>query len=54
MYIRKTQPTLATQDLSTSKLINGEQSIYKFTVSADSKEDVDVAAIRFDVTGKVD
>jgi hypothetical protein len=49
MYIRKTQATVATQQLSTTKLTNGEQSIYKFTVSADSKAAVDIAAIDFDV-----
>lgn len=49
MFIRKTQPTIATQDLGTTKLVNGEQSIFKFTVSADSAEDVEVAQISFDV-----
>jgi len=49
MFIRKTQPTIATQDLGTTKLVNGEQSLFKMSISADSKEDVDVAAINFNV-----
>ena len=52
-YIRKTQPTLATQDLGTTTLINGEQTIYKVQVSADAKGDVDVASITFDVSVKL-
>ncbi len=50
MYIRKTQPTLATVALGTTKLLAGEQTIYKFTVTADAKEDVSVARVQFDVT----
>ncbi|HRX63959.1 MAG TPA: hypothetical protein P5060_02545 [Candidatus Absconditabacterales bacterium] len=50
MMIRKTQPTLATVDLGTTKLLAGEQTIYKFTVTADSSEDVDVGMINFDST----
>lgn len=50
MMVRKTQPTVATVDLWTAKLTNGEQTIYKFTVTADSAEDVEIAEIDFDVT----
>lgn len=50
MYIRKTQPTLATVALGTTKLLAGEQTIYKFTVTADAKADVNVAQIKYDVT----
>gem|GEM_PF-1393386 len=49
MYIRKTQPTLAAQDLGTSKLTAGQQTLYKVTISADSKADVYLAQIKFDV-----
>jgi len=44
---------LATQDLGTTKLANGEQTIYKVSVSADSKGDVDVASITFNVNAKI-
>jgi len=50
MYIRKTQPTLATQALPSTKLSNGEQTVYKMTVNADSKADVEVAQIKFKVS----
>lgn len=50
MYIRKTIPTLTTQGLSTSKISNwAQQTIYKMTVSADSKADVEVAQLLFNV-----
>ena len=52
MYVVKTRPTLTTQTLSTSKLVSGEQTLYKVSVAADSAEDVEVATISFDISGK--
>ena len=52
-YIRKTQPTLSTVDVGTTKLTNGEQTIYKVQISADSSEDVYVASITFDISAKL-
>jgi len=46
-YIRKTQPTVATVALGTTKLTNGEQTVYKFTVTADAAGDVEIAQIQF-------
>lgn len=50
MHLRKTQPTLTAQSVS-GKLSNGEQTLYKVAVSADSKEDVTVASMTFNVSG---
>lgn len=48
-FIRKTQPTLTTVSVPTKKLTPWEQTLYKFTVTADSKEDVTVSSIKFNV-----
>lgn len=51
MYLRKTAPTLSEGTLSTPTISNGsENEIYKFTVTADAKEDVSINALRFGVT----
>lgn len=49
LYLRKTQPTLATVKVPTTRLTAWENVLYKFTVTADSKEDVTVAQVNFNV-----
>ena len=53
MYLRKTRPTLTTQTLSTTKLVSGEQTLYKVSVAADSAEDVEVATLTFNLAGRI-
>jgi hypothetical protein len=49
MYGRVSVPKFAKQSLSTSLLSNGEQDLYKFTVSADAKGPVEIRKLTFTV-----
>lgn len=52
-YVRKTQPTLAAQALSSTVLTSGTKTMYKVNVAADNTEDLVVGAIAFKVSGKI-
>jgi len=51
MTVRKTQPTVAIVTQSLGNLIDGQRSIYKFTVAAENKASVSLKRIAFQVTG---
>jgi len=52
-YIYRSIPTLAKVDVSTSKLTNSTMDLFKFTVAADAKGDIDLYKFTFQIATSV-
>ncbi len=50
-YIRQSKPTIAAASLPTTVLTTGEKTLYRWTVTADSKGDIGWRKAAFNVTG---